>query len=102
MDEVILECKACGAETLRPPKPEPQNGREAKQALFHCESCGAVNLRDGTLRTKRGLLKLEPSKEEKGDDFWDGVREIGLVILGAVMAVLGVKVWKDSQGGAGK
>lgn len=101
MEEVILGCKACGAETVRQLRPEPKDAREAKQILFHCESCGAVNLRDGTLRTKRVLVKSD-SGEEKDGDFLDGIVKTAAVMAAAVLAVLGFKAWKNSQGGQGQ
>lgn len=101
MDEVILVCKACGAETVRQAKLEPKDGREAKQSLFHCDNCGAVNLRDGTLRVKRGFGKPE-SYEEGDSGSGDGVLKAVMAIAGAVLAAVGFKSWKDSQGNQGQ
>lgn len=101
MDEVILICKACGAETVRQAKPEPKDGREAKQALFHCDNCGAVNLRDGTLRVKRGFRKPESYEEEDGGS-GDGVLKAVVAIAMAVLTAVGFKAWKDSQNNQGQ
>lgn len=101
MDEVILVCKACGAEIVRQAKPEPKDGREAKQSLFHCDNCGAVNLRDGTIRVKRGFGNPESYAEEDGGS-GDGVFKAMVAIAGVVLAAVGFKVWKDSQSNQGQ
>lgn len=81
MEEVKLICGNCKTETFRLPKEPPTNAREAKQALFHCEHCGVVNLRDGTVRVKKAqeVQEILEQKQEKPS--------VVKVILGALMAV---------------
>jgi hypothetical protein len=83
MEEVSLVCGNCSEETFRPAKEPPKNAREAKQALFHCEHCGAINLRDGTVRVKKvqEVREIPEQKQERGPS-------AGKVILGALVAVV--------------
>lgn len=91
MEEVSLICGACGAEIFRLPKPEPRNAREAKQALFHCDYCGAVNLRDGTVMPKKEFPRQEINQEEKKDSAYNPILFLISIILTAAGVGLAIK-----------
>lgn len=97
-EQVKLTCSACGAEVFRMPKPAPKNGREAKQSLFHCEYCGAVNLKDGTVRGKKEFTAQERPPEEKGGSVWKAILGIGITVISGIF--LG-KFIKNQQGNIG-
>jgi DNA-directed RNA polymerase subunit RPC12/RpoP len=100
MEEVKLICGNCGEETSRPPKPEPKNAREGRQVRFHCEYCGARNLRDGsviprTLEVKEDPKEIqeEPEKKESGDG--GKLALLSVAIAGFVAIVY--KLWQQSK-----
>ncbi len=102
MEEIKLTCNACGAEIMRLPKPAPQNAREGKQPRFHCEYCGAVNLRDGTIRTKRSLEVLEaPEKKKEESSISKVVVPIATVVLGVLAVIFLRKAIKGKGNGPG-
>lgn len=107
MEEVRLVCGHCKAETFRPPKEPPTNAREAKQALFHCEHCGVVNLRDGTVRVKKAQQVQEiPEKkqevsEQKKQESSTGWGAFIIAILGAAAFILFKKSLKGPGSGGG-
>jgi len=88
MEEVKLTCGNCGTETFRPPKLEPKNAREKKQMLFHCENCGARNLRDGTA-IPRNIKVQDPTKgiQDEPKEKPGGIAGIFIVLLGIVAAI---------------
>lgn len=89
MEEEKLVCGNCGEETMRPPKPKPKNAKEARQVLFHCEGCGARNLRDGTAipRTVKDQDDTEIIQQDKPTE----KQNSGAGIL-ALLGVLGVGI----------
>jgi len=96
MEEIKLICKACGEETTRLPKPAPQNAREGKQSLFHCPYCKAVNLRDGTIRTRK-LLGIQKVPEEKKEGS-SGRKVLGTIYLGILTIVTFIFLRKFLKG----
>ena len=98
MEEVKLICKACGAETMRLPKPEPVGSIQSKQIYFICADCGAVNLRDGTACYRPSLKKKNkpdspdrpPEEKEINRRKDEEGASIGKVIVSIAVCVLGV------------
>lgn len=97
MEEVKLICGNCKTETFRLPKEPPTNAREAKQALFHCEHCGVVNLRDGSIRVKKAQEVQEITQQKQEGP------SVVKVILGffvAVAAAIFLGKFMKGQGGS--
>jgi len=94
MEEVRLVCGNCGEETFRPAKEPPTNAREAKQALFHCEHCGVVNLRDGTVRVKK-TQELQEITEQKNKDS-SGGKGIFTIVMTTILSVVAFIILKKS------
>ncbi len=97
-EQVQLTCEECGAEVIRSYKEPPKNAREGKQPLFHCEYCGAVNLRDGTVRGKKEYPAQKRPQEEKDGSFWKILAGVVFTVISGI--VLG-KVIKSRQGNVG-
>lgn len=100
MEEVKLICDNCGEETSRPYKPEPKNAREGRQMRFHCEYCGARNLRDGTaiprtleVQDDHKAIQEEPEKKTSGDG--GKLAIIGVAVAG--VAAIAYKLYKQSK-----
>lgn len=106
MEEVKLICGNCKTETFRLPKEPPTNAREKKQALFHCEHCGVVNLRDGSVRLKKAqevpkvLEKKQEILEQKKEGPSVGWRRfVAMTFLGALAFIFLKKSLKGPGGG---
>jgi len=68
MSKIIKKCAACGKERELEEKPAAKNRRDELSIYFHCKSCGAANLRNGTARPgqlKKGVID-EPAQKGNG------------------------------------
>jgi hypothetical protein len=114
MEGITLTCENCGEQTIRPSKPEPQNAREGKQVLFHCEYCGAVNLRDGSIRTRKApepqvlpdKSQVTPKEKEKWFSIGQTIVTFALGVLALIFLRKGIKgpgdSPRDTSGGPGQ
>lgn len=99
MEEIRLVCGNCGKETFRPAKEPPTNAREAKQTRFHCEHCGVVNLRDGTVRVKK-TQEVQEITEQKNNDS-SGDKGIFTIVMTTIVSVVAFIILKKSIKGPG-